>query len=103
MTYEGTARLNRREAPEALAFEVFDLELDDAGWAEMAPDPAAFVRELLASNGISSAGIWNDELLNSGGTTTASPRPPAIQVYHCIAPPEHVSKSITIVIGPTPS
>lgn len=98
MAYEGTARLRRREAVEALAFEVFDLELDEAAWAEMVRDPSGFVRELIESEGIRVAGNWVDDIL-----TTAPPdSPPDIQVYHCVAPPEHVSKNISIVIGPTP-
>ena len=97
MAYDGTARVVRRELVEALVFEVFDVELDNAAWEEMAKDQRGFVRELMEAEGIPIAGIWNEETIKPEG-----PTPPDVQVYHCIAPPEHESKMITIVIGPTP-
>ena len=63
----------------------------------MAKDQRGFVRELMEAEGIPIAGIRNEETTKPEG-----PTPPDVQVYHCIAPPEHESKMITIVIGPTP-
>ena len=97
MAYDGTARVVRREVVEALVFEVFDVELDNAAWERDGQRPKRLRARAHGGRGHPIAGIRNEETTKPEG-----PTPPDVQVYHCIAPPEHESKMITIVIGPTP-
>lgn len=91
MAQSGTAKL-RRKGIEALAFEVFELDLDEAAKAEMKRDPKAFFKTLLQSEADEP---MNGLILDTMTTEVTGPVP---QVYHCVSPPAYESKWITIVL-----
>ncbi len=85
MAYDGTARVVRRELVEALVFEVFDVELDNAAWEEMAKDQRGFVRELMEAEGIQSRA--------SGTRRPSSRRGPRPLMFRSITASPHRSMS----------
>jgi len=90
----GNSKLARQPAPVALAFEVFDLRLDDGDRAAMAADPASFLRRLIESetdapiNGL----MIDEKLLDGDAGAITGP-----VIYHCLAPPEMASKYLTVL------
>lgn len=91
-----TPRL-KRVGTETLEFGVYDIEMDDETRDRFRADPVAFLREVITADtdfGINSI-IVDSELLKPDGGSGTTPVP---QVYHCEAPPQYVSKWITIVL-----
>ena len=92
-------RLKRQEGViEVRAYEVFELELDDADRADLAKDPTGFLRKVIEDEGQPINALYMDEkFLTPNGGSDLGAGPPIVRTFHCIAPPEAKSAYITIV------
>ena len=91
-------KLTRAANVETLTVEVFDLELDDQSRAEMAANPAAFIRKAIAEAGLPAPnGVAVDETLGTMIIAASHEPPPKPMVLHVVSPQEKASRYITIV------
>lgn len=78
-----------------MAFEVFEVGLDDPSKIEMVKDPPRFFRELLESEGRAVNRLMVDDVLLA---EVIAHRPSRVLVNYCVAPPEYESMYIIISV-----
>jgi hypothetical protein len=92
-------KLRRTGETRTLTFEVFDLELDDTDRQHLAADPRGFLNNLLQEEGQQVNGLLVDDDEKFQAPNDSGAVGLTTTVWHCTAPPNKVSRWITIVSG----